>query len=359
MSAADRLWEAPPFGLAPSEKAKAFTEALADLTASHRQRCAPYRNILDALGFDPASARAPEEFPFLPVGLFKTLDLCSVPPEEVARVVTSSGTSGQAPSKIYLDGPTADGQRRALAAIVSDFIGPDRLPMLVIDCPSVLRGGRFTARAAGVAGFASFGRGRTWALGDDMRPDLGAVSAFLEAYGGKPFLLFGFTFLAWQFFGALAASGRDWDFRNGVLIHGGGWKTLADRAVDPEEFRRRLAEGFGLRRVHDYYGMAEQTGSIFMACERGRLHVSAFSDLFVRRASDFSLCETGEEGILQVQSILPGSYPGHSLLTEDRGVLLGEDGCPCGRRGKYFAVLGRLKAAELRGCSDTYAAEHG
>ena len=79
----------------------------------------------------------------------------------------------------------------------------------------------------------------------------------------------------------------------------------------------------------------------------------------MRRASDFSLCETGEEGILQVQSILPESYPGHSLLTEDRGVLLGEDGCPCGRRGKYFAVLGRLRAAELRGCSDTYAAEHG
>lgn len=111
---------------------------------------------------------------------------------------------------------------------------------------------------------------------------------------------------------------------------------MADRAVGPEEFRRRLAEGFGLRRVHDYYGMAEQTGSIFMACERGHLHVSAFSDLFVRRVSDFSLCETGEEGILQVQSILPESYPGHSLLTEDRGVLLGEDGLSLRAAGQIF-----------------------
>lgn len=64
--------------------------------------------------------------------------------------------------------------------------------------------------------------------------------------------------------------------------------------------------------------------------------MSAFSDLFVRRASDFSLCETGEEGILQVQSILPESYPGHSLLTEDWGVLLGEDGCPCRAAGQIF-----------------------
>lgn len=359
MSAADQLWEAPPFGLSPEKKRERFTAALVELTARHEKRCAPYRSILSALGFDLSAARGPEDVPFLPVGLFKSLELCSVPPEEVARVVTSSGTSGQTPSKIYLDGPTADSQRRALAAIVSDFIGPGRLPMLVIDCPSVLRSDRFTARAAGVAGFSIFGRGRTWALDGDMRPDFGAVSEFLEKYGAKPFLLFGFTFLSWQFFEALAAGGRPWDFQNGVLIHGGGWKTLADREVSPEEFRRRLTEGFGLRRVHDYYGMAEQTGSIFMACERGHLHVSAFSDLFVRRTSDFSLCEAGEEGILQVQSILPESYPGHSLLTEDRGVLLGEDGCPCGRRGKYFAVLGRLKAAELRGCSDTYAAEHG
>lgn len=82
--------------------------------------------------------------------------------------------------------------------------------------------------------------------------------------------------------------------------------------------------------MHDYYGMAEQTGSIFMACEWGHLHVSAFSDLFVRRASDFSLCETGEEGILQVQSILPESYPGHSLLTEDRGCCSGRTAVPAG-----------------------------
>ena len=69
---------------------------------------------------------------------------------------------------------------------------------------------------------------------------------------------------------------------------------------------------------------------------------------------DFSLCEPGEEGVLQVLSPLPRSYPGHSLLTEDLGVLLGEDDCPCGRKGKYFKVTGRVPRAEVRGCSDTY-----
>ena len=76
--------------------------------------------------------------------------------------------------------------------------------------------------------------------------------------------------------------------------------------------------------------------------------------MVVRRSGDFSLCEPGEEGVLQVLSLLPRSYPGHSLLTEDLGVLLGEDDCPCGRLGKYFRVTGRVPRAEVRGCSDTY-----
>ena len=47
----------------------------------------------------------------------------------------------------------------------------------------------------------------------------------------------------------------------------------------------------------------------------------------------------------------------HSLLTEDEGILLGEDDCPCGRKGKYFRIIGRLQNAEIRGCSDTYEAK--
>ena len=82
-----------------------------------------------------------------------------------------------------------------------------------------------------------------------------------------------------------------------------------------------------------------------------------YSDVIPRRANDFSVCDIGEKGIIQVVSVLPHSYPGHSLLTEDEGIILGEDDCPCGRKGKYFKLTGRIKQAELRGCSDTYAAK--
>jgi hypothetical protein len=100
--------------------------------------------------------------------------------------------------------------------------------------------------------------------------------------------------------------------------------------------------------------MVEQTGCVYMECECGHLHASIYSDVITRRMKDFSVCEYGEEGVIEVLSSLPESYPGHAILTEDVGVVLGEDDCPCGRKGKYFEIHGRMAKAEVRGCSDTF-----
>ena len=184
---------------------------------------------------------------------------------------------------------------------------------------------------------------------------------FLETYKGQKILLFGFTFMIWQHFYKelvrLREEGVTFDLSNGIMIHGGGWKKLISEAVSHDEFHKRMEDVCGLKDIHDYYGMVEQTGCIYMECECGHLHASNFSDVIVRRAKDFSEAEIGETGVIQVVSTIPESYPGHSLLTEDEGVILGKDDCPCGRKGKYFAIHGRLKNAEIRGCSDTYAAK--
>jgi hypothetical protein len=107
--------------------------------------------------------------------------------------------------------------------------------------------------------------------------------------------------------------------------------------------------------VHNFYGMVEQVGAIFVECEQGHLHCPSYADVLVRTPGSWQTAAVGEEGVMQLISTLPRSYPGHSLLSEDRAVLLGEDNCPCGRMGKYFHILGRLPAAEARGCSDTFS----
>lgn len=353
------LLEIPPYSLDKAAKTAALTEELKRLTKHHIDACPAYACMMRAVEPDLDKVQTYEDLPFLPVSLFKDLTLKSIPDADVFKTMTSSGTTGQAVSKIYLDRQAAARQQKTLVRIVSDFTGAARLPMLIIDSPSVIKNrAMFSARGAGILGFSIFGADRTYALNDDMEIDFPAIEAFLDRHKGQKILLFGFTFMIWRhFYKELLKSDKKIDLSNGVMIHGGGWKKLISEAVSPAEFKQRLTDVCGLSDVHDYYGMVEQTGCIYMQCEHGHMHASVFSDVIMRNPRDFSVCPAGEKGIIQVVSVLPESYPGHSLLTEDEGVLLGEDDCPCGRKGKYFKILGRLKNAEIRGCSDTYAAK--
>jgi hypothetical protein len=237
-----------------------------------------------------------------------------------------------------------------------EFIGPRRLPMLVIDCRATVANRlKFSARTAGILGFSMFGRDVEFALDDDMSLNEERVSQFTAKHTGQPILLFGFTFIVWLHLLRWLESRNDsLELERGILIHGGGWKQLQSQAVDPQEFKQRLNAVTGISRVHNYYGMVEQTGSIFIECEHGHLHASAWSDVIVRDPITFTPRSLGQPGLIQLLSVIPRSYPGHSLLSEDEGILLGIDDCPCGRLGAYFNVLGRIQNAETRGCSDTY-----
>lgn len=346
----------PPFDVPASEKNKVLSEQLSTLTKLHYHNCDEYRKILDAMNFDIEAPRNYSQLPFIPVRMFKEIDLLSIPREDVFKTMTSSGTTGQRVSKIFLDKKTANNQQKVLVKIVSEFTGASRMPMLIIDSPSVIKDRKmFSARGAGILGFSIFGTNRTYALDEHMNLNIDAVKEFLGKYKEKDILLFGFTYMIWQhFYKSLKNSDSKLDLSNGILIHGGGWKKLLNEAVSKVEFKSSLQDICGIKRVHDYYGMVEQTGCIYMECEYGHLHTSIFSDVIIRNSTDFSECGIGEKGLIQVVSMLPESYPGHSLLTEDKGIVMGIDDCPCGRKGKYFTILGRIKSAELRGCSDTY-----
>ncbi len=345
-----------PYSLDKYAKEELITDRLKELSAYHYANCEEYKRISDVIGNSVEKMVSQEDCLFLPVRIFKDMELKSVPDEEIFKTMTSSGTTGQQVSKIFLDRETSSNQQKTLVKIVSDFTGKARLPMLIIDSPSVVKNRQmFSARGAGILGFSIFASDRQYALHDDMSIDFDGISCFLEKHKGEKILLFGFTFMIWQYFyHELDKNPNKLDLSNAILIHGGGWKKLKNEAVEPHVFKEELKRVCGLSQIHDYYGMVEQTGCIYMECECGHLHTSIFSDVIMRRKDDFSVCDIGEEGIVQVVSTIPKSYPGHSILTEDQGIILGEDDCPCGRLGKYFKITGRVKNAEIRGCSDTY-----
>lgn len=355
----DQILEIAPYSLDRVEKCKLLNLRLHALTRMHYEACEPYRRMMDAIGLDVNNLPDYDQLPFLPVRLFKEFELRSCTPHEVVKTMTSSGTTGQQVSRIFLNRETSSAQTKCLTKIVADFLGTKRVPMLILDSSAVVKNrAMFSARGAGILGFSMFGSKRQYALNEEMELDVEGLKLFLETHQGETIFLFGFTFMIWQhFYKKLIETGYHPDLSKGVLIHGGGWKKLINESVSPTEFKQRLHDACGIQpeNIHDYYGMVEQTGTIYMECECGHLHTPAFSDVVIRRAEDFSIAEIGEEGIIEVVSVLPESYPGHILLTEDKGLILGEDDCPCGRKGKYFRIVGRLQNAEIRGCSDTYA----
>jgi hypothetical protein len=290
------------------------------------------------------------DLPFLPVSLFKTHDLLSIPRDAVFKTLHSSGTTGQSVSKVYLDKTTAQLQTAGLAAVMSRFLGPARLPMLLIDTSSLIRDpAAFSARGAGVLGMSNFGRKHLYLLTEEMRLKTDELRAWLEEFGRQPFLMLGL---------------RSWcgiTFRKSAtgLIPTAFWCIAADgklgeMAVSNDLFKAGF-ESAMLRRIHNFYGMVEQVGGVFVEGEDGLLRTPSFCEVIIRNPEDWSVMPDGETGVIQVLSSIPTSYPGHSILTEDLGSVVGCD--LNGYGGRAFRVEGRVPRAELRGCSDTHAAQ--
>lgn len=356
MNPLEQCMAAKPYSLGMAQKSVLLLEGLNVLTEHHYEKCEAYRRIINGLWRGIKKTDELASIPYLPVSLFKTQRLLSVDAQEVRVTLTSSGTTGQAVSKIFVDRDSSVLQQKALASSLMHVLGPKRLPMLVIDTDSVFKDPRMmSARGAGVLGQMRFGRDHSFALTPDLEPNLTAVRSFLDRHGNAPFFMFGFTFMVWvNFYEKFKDAGLD--LSNGVLIHSGGWKKMTERSVDNDVFRGSLTKAFGLKRVHNFYGMVEQIGSIFLEGPNGLLYPPNFADVLIRNPDTWELQPNGQPGVVQVLSLLPHSYPGHSLLTEDIGVIETVDPGTDGWMGKGLRILGRVAKAELRGCSDVIAA---
>ncbi len=351
-----KLIELPVYQLNHAEKMPVFNNELAELAQYHYQKSEDYRDIINFLyqGEPPQ-----DEVPALAVRLFKHHLLKSISDKDIFKITTSSGTTSQQVSRIVLDKENISRQQKVLVKIVQQWLGRKRLPMLIIDQPNVIKDKfSYSARGVGIQGMSLFGHHHTYALNEDMSLNIEAITTFFKNYGTEPVFIFGFTFIIWQYFlQALKNTPLNdqapFTFSNAILLHSGGWKKLQDQAVSNQQFKMECQQILGNINVHNFYGMVEQTGTIYVECAAGYLHCSVWSDVIIRSKKDLTVEKNGIEGIIQVNSLLPTSYPGHALLTEDLGIVFGEDNCSCGKKGKYFQVNGRLAKAEVRGCSDT------
>lgn len=348
------IFEEPIYGWDFEKKNKFYLNEIKKLTFHHSKNCQQYKNILQTLYYKKLNFKTINNFPFIPVKLFKYLNLMSIDKNNLFKTMRSSGTTNNQPSTIFLDKINAANQTKVLTKIVTSFIGSKRLPMLVIDAKSTISSRKnFSARGAAIIGFSLFGKDITYALNDDLSINYQAIADFHKKYKNSKILIFGFTYILYKNFLKQLSSKSQYSFhKESIVIHGGGWKKMHEASITNLKFKRLVKKNIGINNVHNYYGLIEQTGSIFFECEHGFLHCSIYSDIMVRSNTIEAAKDSGK-GIVQLLSPLATSYPGHNILTEDIATIIGIDDCKCGRKGKYFTIDGRLKNAEIRGCSDT------
>ena len=194
--------------------------------------------------------------PFLPVNIFKRMQLSSVPESEIVRTLTSSATSSQIPSRIPLDQTTRNRQMRALAAILayrlgahgghSSFWTPRRTPP-----PAAIAS--FPPAWRRMRGYLMAATKKEYVLKQDsggLTLDVEKLLAVTDAWkaAGEPFCLLGYTYILYQHVvRPLEARGVRLELpASTFVLHFGGWKRLRQQAVDKSVLNARAAAVFGL-----------------------------------------------------------------------------------------------------------------
>jgi Acyl-protein synthetase, LuxE len=357
----DRLLSIPPYSQAPQEREAGLLELLKEELEHGCERHSGYENYLRNWPVDYRSAERVADLPFLPVGILKAdPPLSFVGPDEIKRTLTSSATTSQLPSRVVLDVATSRRMTKGVVTIVRDFIGTSRRPYLVVDTADYMkRADALGARGAAIQGLHPFASQTTHCLSaneqGDLTLDLQKLKEFAENHRHDEVLVYGFTYILWNHLvKPLRAEGICLNLPKVRILHSGGWKKLQDQAVEKGVFNEQLARVFGCTPdcVVDFYGMVESVGIIFPDCGEGNKHGPAFGDVIVRDPLTLEPVAVGEHGIVQVCSVLPTSFPGNLLLTEDLAQVIAYDGCACGRRGISFRFAGRVPKSELRGCGN-------
>ena len=352
---------APLYGLGPNERQDSLLGLLKRELAYACDRNPGFRNYVEHWPVHFHAAERLADLPYLPVGAFKANPpLALVGANEIKRTLTSSATTGQVPSRVILDAETAKRMTKGVTTIIRDFIGPARRPYLVIDTPENLNTqGELGARGAAIQGLGSFATEVICCLRVDQNGntslDLEKVLHCAAKWREAEVLAYGFTYVIWtQLVQPLQRQGITLDIPNVRVLHSGGWKRLEREAVTKDVFIEGVASVFGCSpdRVIDFYGMVENVGVVYPDCERGNKHVPAFAEVVVRNPLTLEPVAVGEQGLVQVCSVLPTSFPGFLVLTDDMAEIIDYNECPCGRRGTSFRFVGRVPKAEVRGCGN-------
>ncbi len=362
-AALDALFETPAFEYSP-ETSKAFCASMRAALDFQGKRAPVLKALYKAEGFEPESVRKEKDIssiPFLFVAALKERDLTTLPPSQIALELKSSGTSGQH-SRMQLDKGSLMRVRR-MAWKVFEGLGLTDLErahdyICFTYDPEVAKdlGTAWTDKL--LTGFTKKGEifyTFRWSKAkNDFYFDIdGAVSAMKKFEDARGVVrLVGFPAFALKLTEEFKRRYGRYPKLNpeSSVVTGGGWKTLADEAIDKKVYRGILAANLGIpaENVRDLFGMVEH-GVPYVDCRLGNFHIPNYGRVIARHPGTLAPLGYGKKGLLQFITPYLTSYPSLSVLSSDFGLV--RERCSCGLAGPVLEIHGRAGVKKLKGCA--------
>ncbi|MCE2496252.1 MAG: acyl transferase [Flavobacteriales bacterium] len=291
----------------------------------------PYRDFLHYLHIDPAGVHDTSRIPYMPVKFFKSHNVLA-DGYSPSTIFTSSGTSGQTPSR---HGVVVESiYRESYMAAFRLFYGNPSDYVIFALLPAYLErsGSSLVTMAQGL-------------IEESEHPDSGF---FLNEYSAlrellinhrtsnRKILLLGVSFALLD----LAEQHPVQLPHNAVVMETGGMKGRR-RELIRSELHQRLSKGLGTQNIHSEYGMTELLSQSY-ALSGGKFHCPPWMNIQLRDTEDpLSTAPQGKTGGINIMD-LANIHSCAFIATQDLGRQF-PDGS--------FEVLGRFDDAEIRGCN--------
>lgn len=340
-----------------------FLLSMQEAFAYHYLASIPFQALCQDSGFFPWDLRRLEQIsdiPYFFVTALKYHSVASVPEEQIALTLKSSGTTGQT-SQIVLDKTSLRRIRRIVHHIYADLGMRDQRrtnylcftydPEIAKDVGTAYSDKLLTSLTKVQDVFYTI----EWNQDkNDWHLDSQRVQDALDRFeaSGRPFRLLGFPAHTWDVLNEITQRrGKPYAFGPlSYVITGGGWKGFDGRAIPKAEFREGVAKALGVPRanVRDLYGMVEH-GVPYCECEKHNMHIPRYSRVFARDPATLEVLPPGQTGLLHFLTSYHHSYPAISLLTTDYGHVLPK--CACGRPSPVLVLEGRAGLTKHKGCA--------
>lgn len=366
--ALEQLMLAPDVYRLTPEKDRLFLDAMRSAIAHHRAASPFYAALCAHKGVTEADLRTLADLAAVPhvfVNVLKHHELLSVPREEVALHLTSSGTGGQK-SQVFFDEGSRDRGLFMIDRAFDDYGLYDRetpANYVIFAHEPEHAGTRGTAYTDHyITKFAPVREGyfalRWDAATQDWVFRVEETNARLEAYAatGAPLRILGFPAFLHRVVQHRKQHGLpDLSFGDrSFVLTGGGWKTSEKEAIPKAAFIEEGARALGIPAANfrDGYGLVEH-GVPYLECAAHRFHVPHFARAVARDAGTLAPLPAGEAGFLNLITPYMLSMPSISLLTADLAAVRYD--CPCGSNTGWIELQGRLGTRKNKGCAITAA----